>query len=153
MREMKMKKVISVTEWLLAPVILLLLTATAHAATPGIAGPTFNLVASPAFITQPDGAGVYSWGYGCAAGFSPTFLPAAIPATATGCPTMQIPGPTLIVMQGDSVSVTLTNNLPLAAGNTSILFPGFNVCAATLDATTGGCTGTATGVAGLLTQE
>ena len=38
---------------------------------------------------------------------------------------MQLPGPTLIVTQGDTVTVTLTNNLPAAAGNTSILFPGF----------------------------
>ncbi len=54
---------------------------------------------------------------------------------------MQIPGPTLIVTEGSPVSITLTNNLPAAAGNTSILFPGFTV-------TTGG-----TGVSGLLTQE
>ena len=38
---------------------------------------------------------------------------------------MQIPGPTLIVTEGQTVTVTLTNNLPTAAGNTSILFPGF----------------------------
>jgi len=31
------------------------------------------------------------------------------------------------VTEGQSVSVTLTNGLPTAAGNTSILFPGFNV--------------------------
>ncbi len=53
---------------------------------------------------------------------------------------MQVPGPTLIVTEGQTVSVTLTNGLPTAAGNTSILFPGFNV-------TSSG------GVAGLLTQE
>src|ERR1700736_3972882 len=53
---------------------------------------------------------------------------------------MQVPGPTLIVKEGDSVTVTLTNGLPAAAGNTSILFPGFQVTA------TGG-------VPGLLTQE
>ena len=40
---------------------------------------------------------------------------------------MQVPGPTLIVHENDNVSVTLTNNLPPAAGNTSILFPGFQV--------------------------
>ena len=40
---------------------------------------------------------------------------------------MQLPGPTLIVHQDDIVTVTLTNNLPAAAGNTSILFPGFTV--------------------------
>ena len=42
---------------------------------------------------------------------------------------MQLPGPTLIVTEGQTVTVTLTNNLPKAAGNTSILFPGFNVTA------------------------
>jgi FtsP/CotA-like multicopper oxidase with cupredoxin domain len=40
---------------------------------------------------------------------------------------MQVPGPTLIVTEGQTVSVTLTNSLPTAAGNTSILFPGFNL--------------------------
>jgi FtsP/CotA-like multicopper oxidase with cupredoxin domain len=54
---------------------------------------------------------------------------------------MQVPGPTLIVTQGQTVTVNLTNNLPAAAGNTSILFPGFNVA-----------TGSS-GVAGLLTRE
>jgi hypothetical protein len=53
---------------------------------------------------------------------------------------MQLPGPTLIVTEGQQVQVTLTNNLPLAAGNTSIVFPGFTVT------TTGG-------VPGLVTQE
>ncbi len=37
----------------------------AHAAAPGITGPTFNLTAQPAYLNQPDGAAVYSWGYGC----------------------------------------------------------------------------------------
>jgi len=138
MREMKMKKVISMTGRLLASAVLMwLLTATAFAAVPGITGPTFNLVASPAFITQPDGEAVYSWGYGCNSTPS-DYAPAAI--TNAFCNTMQVPGPTLIVTQGESVTVNLTNNLPNAAGNTSILFPGFNVTA------TGG-------VAGLLTQE
>src|SRR5438067_4193534 len=53
---------------------------------------------------------------------------------------MQVPGPTLVVTEGQSVTVQLTNNLPTSAGNTSILFPGFTVTA------TGG-------VVGLLTQE
>src|SRR6202163_1154007 len=113
------------------------LTATAsHAATPGIVGPKFSLTAQDAFISQPDGAMIYSWGYGCAA--TPAFLPAAIGGAT--CSSMQIPGPTLIVTEGDVVSVTLTNKLPAAAGTTSILFPGFAV-------TTSG------GSAGLLTQE
>jgi FtsP/CotA-like multicopper oxidase with cupredoxin domain len=56
---------------------------------------------------------------------------------------MQIPGPTLIVREGDAVSVKLTNNLPASAGNTSILFPGFQVTTSATDP----------GVPGLMTQE
>jgi len=114
-----------------------LLAAAAHAAVPGITGPAFDLSAEANRINQPDGASVYSWGYGChsiPAGYAPSGM------TGANCPTMQVPGPTLIVHQGDTVTVTLTNNLPAAAGNTSILFPGFAV-------QTGG------GVPGMLTQE
>ncbi|MBV9574593.1 MAG: multicopper oxidase family protein [Acidobacteriales bacterium] len=119
----------------------LALLVNAFGAAPGIQGPAFQLTASPAYLTQPDGQAVYSWGYGCTPtpGSSPKFLPSTL--TTTGfCSTMQVPGPTLIVTEGDSVTVTLTNKLPSAAGNTSILFPGFAV-------TTSG------GVGGVLTQE
>ena len=107
-----------------AAALAALVVAAAQAATPGIAGSSFDLSAEAAYITQPDGATVYSWGYGCNSGSSPTLAPAAIGGT---CPTMQIPGPTLIVNQGDTVTVKLTNKLPAAAGNTSILFTGFSV--------------------------
>src|SRR5713101_5635212 len=109
--------------------LALSLTATAHAAVPGIKGTTFNLTAQPAFLTQPDGQAVYSWGYGCTGGTpSPaTFAPSNFSVTAF-CNTMQVPGPTLIVTAPSSgtttVTVNLTNSLPTAAGNTSILFPG-----------------------------
>jgi FtsP/CotA-like multicopper oxidase with cupredoxin domain len=102
-----------------------LVGAAAQAAAPGITGPTFNLTAQPEYLNQPDGNAVYSWGYGCngtPAGFAPTM-------PNQKCPTMQVPGPTLIVTEGQTVTVTLTNNLPAAAGNTSILFPGFTVTA------------------------
>jgi FtsP/CotA-like multicopper oxidase with cupredoxin domain len=136
MRQMNMKNV--KTHLFLALIVtVLLLAPAAYAAAPGITGPTFNLVAKTAFITQPDGSLIYSWGYGCNG--NPTgYLPGAI--ATKFCHDMQIPGPTLIVREGDAVQVTLTNNLPNAAGNTSILFPGFNVTA------TGG-------VNGLLTKE
>src|ERR1700675_4806600 len=138
MREMKMKNAISKSGWTLVTIALaLLLTASAHAATPGITGPTFNLTAQTAYLNQPDGAMIYSWGYGCN-GAPAGHAPAAI--TSFACPLMQVPGPTLIVKEGDPVTITLTNNLPPAAGNTSILFPGFQVT------TTGGVTG-------LLAQE
>src|ERR1700752_4360325 len=95
----------------------------AQAAAPGITGPNFNLTAQPAYLSQPDGQSVYSWGYGCAT--APTGY-----APFTGfCNTMQVPGPTLIVTEGQTVTVNLTNALPSSAGNTSILFPGFNVTA------------------------
>ena len=96
----------------------------AQAAAPGITGPNFDLVASAGNISQPDGASIYTWGYGCNS--TPSFAPAAIGGT---CGAMQLPGPTLIVHKGDTVTVTLHNTLPAAAGNTSILFPGFNVTA------------------------
>jgi FtsP/CotA-like multicopper oxidase with cupredoxin domain len=138
MRTTKMNKVILKAQLIVVSMVALLLTATAaFASAPGITGPTFSLTAQPAYISQPDGAAVYSWGYGCNG--APTgFAPAAI--TSGFCNTMQVPGPTLIVTEGQTVTVTLTNGLPTAAGNTSILFPGFNVTA------TGGVTG-------LLTKE
>jgi hypothetical protein len=139
MRATNMKKAISITRLLLAPIVALLLTATAYGATPGITGTTFNLVAQGAYLNQPDGAAVYAWGYGCNGG-TISYLPAAI--TNATCPTMQVPGPTLIVTEGQRITVILRNGLPTAAGNTSILFPDFQV--------TGSGAGSATG---LLTQE
>ena len=68
MSQMKRKKSISMT-WLhpvVVAVAALLLAPVAHAAAPGITGPTFNLVATDSYISQPDGASVYSWGYGLA---------------------------------------------------------------------------------------
>src|ERR1700722_10175836 len=147
MSSMTMNKVTSMNRLLslLTLAASALLAAAAQAAAPGITGgagsaATFNLVAQPANLNQPDGNAIYSWGYGCNG--APTgFAPAAI-AGAT-CPTMQVPGPTLIVTEGQTVTVTLTNGLPAAAGSTSILFPGF-----ILQPFAGG-----NGVPGLLTQE
>ena len=119
----------------------------AHAAVPGITGGTtgsngsaaFDLTAADGYTSQPDGASIYTWGYGCKC--VPGFLPNTIGTTqGANCPGMQLPGPTLIVHEGDVVTVTLTNNLPAAVGSTSILFPGFTV------ASTGG-------TPGILTQE
>jgi FtsP/CotA-like multicopper oxidase with cupredoxin domain len=135
---MTMKNAISQIARILALFVLgLSLMATAHAAVPGITGPTFNLTAQPGYLNQPDGEAIYSWGYGCngaPAGFQPAAIQGAF------CNTMQVPGPTLIVTEGQTVTVNLINQLPAAVGNTSILFPGFAVTA------TGG-------VAGLLTTE
>jgi FtsP/CotA-like multicopper oxidase with cupredoxin domain len=142
---MNMKNAISKTQLLLTLMVAVaLFSLTAFAAAPGITGgtgatATFYLTAQPAFLNQPDGESVYSWGYGCDAAHAPTgFAPGAI--TNGVCNTMQVPGPTLIVTEGQTVVVNLLNGLPTSAGNTSILFPGFQVTP------TGG-------VAGILTQE
>jgi FtsP/CotA-like multicopper oxidase with cupredoxin domain len=128
-----------------------------HAASPGITGGTgatavFNLAASPGVISMPDGAQIYSWGYGCGSappaptpGAAPlanapgAFLPATLTASPS-CGLMQLPGPTLIVTEGQTVTVNLYNGLPAVAGNTSIVFPGF------VPAASGG-------TRGLVTQE
>src|SRR6516165_9924297 len=111
------KMTFSKSRLLLAAMAALLLTATAHGAAPGITTTgTFQLTAQDAYLNMPDGEAVYAWGYGCASSFTPTFLPAAI--SGASCSTMQVPGPTLIVTEGATVSVQLTNNLPTAAGNT-----------------------------------
>jgi hypothetical protein len=128
--------------------VTLFFTPAAFAATPGIsagtgAAVTFTLTAGDGFLNQPDGEAVYSWGYGCKSGFVPTFLPAAI--TGASCPTMQVPAPTMIVTEGQTVTVTLLNALPTAAGNTSILFPGFQL--------TSTCPNSATNPQGLLACE
>jgi FtsP/CotA-like multicopper oxidase with cupredoxin domain len=128
--------------WLMSTATLLF-AAVAHAAAPGITGTTFNLTAQPAYLNQPDGLAIYSWGYGCSSAPS-GFAPGAI--SGASCSTMQVPGPTLIIQAPASgsinVTVNLTNGLPAAAGNTSILFPGLSVASPP-----------GSGVAGLLTQE
>ena len=91
--------------------------------------PTFNLTAREGYISVSDGGSVYSWGYsqgGINSGNN-----------------MQLPGPTLIVREGAQVTVRLWNNLPTAAGNVSIVFPGQVV-----DSCTANC-----GVTGELTNE
>jgi FtsP/CotA-like multicopper oxidase with cupredoxin domain len=111
-----------------------LVAGAVHAAAPGILGTSapsagnasFDLTAAAGYTTQPDGASIYTWGYGCNTAPGASLF---VPATIAGgtCGSMQLPGPTLIVHKDDIVTVTLHNNLPPAAGNTSMLFPGFTV--------------------------
>ena len=51
----------------------------------------------------------------------------------------------MVVTEGATVTINLTNNLPTAAGNTSILFPGFQL--------TSTCANSATNPQGLLACE
>ena len=77
--------------------------APASAAIAGITGPVFNLTARADYISTADANSVLVWGY------------------ANGAGSMQYPGPTLIVTQGQTVTVNLSNTLPV---RTSIVFPG-----------------------------
>lgn len=99
--------------------LLALLPCVASARVVGVAGPTFELTARADSISTSDGDSMWMWGYAANNG------------------RMQYPGPTLLVNQGDTVTISLWNTLPVPV---SMVFPGYSVTA------TGG-------VAGLLTRE
>jgi hypothetical protein len=103
----------------IAAVLFFISPVCTHAAIDGLTGTTFNLSAKEGFINTPDGGAIHMWGY------------------ANGTGVMQYPGPTLIVTEGATVTINLTNDLTVA---TSIVFPGQQV------STTGG-------TAGILTAE
>ena len=102
-----------------AVVALLLAGAGAAGATvDGLSGTSFTLTAKQDIVSTADGNSHYAWGY------------------ANGTGRMQYPGPTLIVQQGATVTVTLQNQLPVPV---SIVFPGQQGVAAS-----GGAQGTLT---------
>src|SRR3990172_7362082 len=103
----------------LAAVFLLMGGMTAHAVIDGVTGNTFNLTAKTGYISTPDGNSIFMWGYALNGG------------------AMQYPGPTMIVNQGDTVTVNLSNALTVPV---SIVFPGHNAVASG-------------GAAGLITRE
>jgi len=77
--------------------------AVGHATIPGIARTTFTLTAKADSISTSDGDSVWMWGF------------------ARNNGRMQYPGPTLIVNQGETITVRLLNLLPLPV---SMVFPG-----------------------------
>ncbi len=81
----------------------LVLAGTTHAAINGTTGANFTLTAKDGYVSMGDGATIYMWGYALNGG------------------QMQNPGPTLIVNEGDTITVTLNNDL---AEPVSITFPG-----------------------------
>jgi FtsP/CotA-like multicopper oxidase with cupredoxin domain len=88
----------------------LLFAVPAGAEIPGLTGNSFALVATSGYIQNGDGNNLFIWGY--ADGNPPS-----------GTVNVQYPGPTLIVNQGVTVTVTLTNWL---AEPVSLLFPGMD---------------------------
>ncbi len=68
-------------------------------------GPSFSLTAQSGYIQMSDLNTVYMWSYGSTGG------------------SFQYPGPVLCVNEGDTVEITLQNNLPYNLP-TSLIFPG-----------------------------
>lgn len=121
-----MKKLFCKTKRLSAVLVSAVLAfgvSTAQATIEGITGTTFNLTASADRISTADGNSVYFWGLG-----------------VTG-DRAQYPAPTLIVNQGDTITINLTNTL---AVETSIIFPGQEGVNTTDSAAAGGGTQTYT---------
>ena len=108
---------------------LILLASGAYASISGLGGTNFTLRATTGHIVTPDGGSYLIWGY------------------ANGGGLAQYPGPTLIVNEGDTITITLTNDLTVAGGgpppNASIVFPGQQVTVVPADP----------GVPGALTHE
>ncbi|MGI9333347.1 MAG: multicopper oxidase domain-containing protein [Gammaproteobacteria bacterium] len=75
---------------------------SAQAEIPGLSGTSFALQAGTASIATPDGDSLQIWGYGNGG-------------------TPQYPGPTLIVEQGQEITIKLTNTVPMPV---SMVFPG-----------------------------
>jgi len=128
---MKILNITTRSPWVLTVMAAALLfsagSAGARAWIDGIAGVnTFNFSADDGELSIADGGSLTFYGYQDLDNNEGVGLP-------------QYPGPTMIVNQGDAVTVTLSSNLPYSQC-TSMVFPGHQVTA------TGG-------TAGLLTQE
>ena len=98
--------------------MLALGSVSSEAAIDGISGTTFNLTAKVDHISTADGGSVLLWGY-------------ADDDMSNGG-RAQYPAPTMIVNQGDTVTVNLSNALTVTGGtvpNVSIVFPGQEVTA------------------------
>jgi hypothetical protein len=105
-------------------------SASAQARIDGIVGQTsLNFTASAGEVSTPDGGSIHFWGYEDLGNNEEVGLP-------------QYPGPTLILNQGDAVTITLTSSLPFGQCS-SMVFPGHAVVAS----------GGANTQAGPLTQE
>jgi FtsP/CotA-like multicopper oxidase with cupredoxin domain len=99
--------------------VVLILPSVSHATIQTVTGTTFALTATGDTISTGDGDSMWMWGYALNNG------------------RMQYPGPTLEVNQNATITIVLSNQLPVP---TSIVFPGQNVTASG-------------GSPGLLTQE
>lgn len=110
-----MKKELKMTMQCISLVAMLLLSFTGNvlAGIDGITGTTFNLSVKTGRVSTPDGGNILLWGY------------------ADNNAPAQYPGPTLIINEGDVITITLKNELTVAganpAPNVSMVFPGHQV--------------------------
>jgi len=108
--------------------------ATAQHDIRGITGPTFNLYAFPFNMNLPEGTSLHMWGFGDRDAGANTTHPDNGPdgpnyASTYNLP--QYPGPTLVVNEGDSVTINLTNSgVPSPV---SVVVTGHNVTATRTD--------------------
>jgi len=96
---------------ILGVLFALLFAVSSQAAIDGVSGANFNIAVKPAIIPTPDGDSLLIWGYSVNGGVA------------------QYPGPTLILNQGDSITINLTNALGVEASPgvpmpVSMVFPG-----------------------------
>lgn len=98
---------------LFTAMLLLFPTGQAEAAIDGVTGTKFRIVAKTDYVSTADGGSMQFWGY------------------SLGASRPQYPGPTLIVNEGEEITITHINRLKVAGGgpapNTSIVFPGMQV--------------------------
>jgi len=87
----------------MAGLLIMILSLPAYSMIDGISGNVFNLEAKEGNIYSGEGGSHYMWGF------------------SDGANVMQYPGPTMIINQGDMVTVNLTNWLSVPV---SIIFPG-----------------------------
>jgi hypothetical protein len=97
-----------------ALVLLAAGSAGAQARIDGISGTDFSFTTGAGQISTPDGGSILIWGY---QDLTKHANPFEVP---------QYPGPTLILNQGDTVTVSLTSQLPFGRC-TSMVFPGHAV--------------------------
>ena len=101
----RVKRIVEISGLLLLA-FLAICPGRARAEIQGLVGTDFEFTTSSGHISAGDGDNLFFWGYGVR-GQNP-----------------QYPGPTLIVRQGDTITIRLNNRLPQ---NSSILIPGFKV--------------------------
>ncbi len=88
--------------------------AQAYAFIDGITGTSFQFAAREGRLSTPDGGNLMFWGFA--------------DITPGGRSTVQYPGPTLIINQGDTVTITLANELNEPV---SMMFPGMTMLSST----------------------